>query len=73
MNKLLRILGIVLIVAAVLSLLLAAFSRMGYYNLMDGSPEQYAALHQRMVVCFVLGIVLALLGAVCLFLRAKLR
>ena len=71
MKKGLLIAGIVLLSAAVLALLFAWFNRFSYYHLMDGSNAQYAGLRQRMIVSFVIGIILAVIGAVCLIIRAK--
>ena len=72
MKKLLLIFGIILIVAGVLALLFAALNRFGYYNLLDGSAEQYAALRRRMNISFFAGLALAALGAVCIFIRTRL-
>lgn len=72
MKKLLLIFGIILIAAGVLALLFAALNRFGYYNLLDGSAEQYAALRRRMNISFFAGLALAALGAVCIFIRTRL-
>ena len=72
MKKLLLITGIVIIIAGVIALLLSALQRFGYYNLLDGDADMYVRLHRRMIVFFVIGIVLAAIGAVCLFIRTKL-
>lgn len=73
MKKLLLIIGIALIAAGVLALLFAWLNRFGYYNLLDGSSEQYAALRRRMNISFIAGLVLASLGAVCLLIRTRLQ
>ncbi len=70
MKKLL-IVGIVCLALGVLSLLIAVFSRFSYYHVMDGSSELYTALHRRMIVFGVIGLVLAVIGAVCLIIRSK--
>lgn len=73
MKKLLLIVGIILIIAGVLALLFALFNRFGYYNLLDGSAEQYAALRRRMNISFIAAFALAALGAVCLIIRTRLQ
>ena len=73
MKKLLLIFGIILIIAGVLALLFAALSRFGYYNLLDASSEKYAVLRRRMNISFIAGLVLAALGAACLFIRTRLQ
>ena len=72
MKKLLLIFGIILIIAGVLALLFAVLNRFGYYNLLDGSAEQYAALRRRMNISFFAGLALAALGAACIFIRTRL-
>ena len=71
MKKLLLILGIVSIIACVVSLLMAALGWMGYYHLMDGSSELYTSLHRRMIVGAILAVVFAASAVVCFLLRAK--
>ena len=66
------ILGIVSFFACVVSLFFAALNMFGYYNVIDGSAGLYSILHQRMIVFAVIGIVLAIIGAVCLFIRSKI-
>ena len=73
MKKALLIIGIILIIAGVLALLFAALNRFGYYNLLDGSSEQYAALRRRMNISFIAGLALAALGAACIFIRTRLQ
>lgn len=72
MKTIIFIVGIVMIVLCVLSLLFALLNALGYYHLYDGSAEHYHLLHQRMIVYFVIGIVLAVIGTVCIILRFKL-
>ena len=69
MKKALLIIGILLIAAAALSLLLAAFYRFGYYHTHDGSQELYSKLMHRMKLFFIVGLALAGLGAACFFIR----
>ncbi len=71
MKRTLLIVGIICLVLAALSLLISGFSRFGYYHLLDGSSEQYAGLHRRMIIFLIIGIVLAVAGGVCLIIRAK--
>ena len=72
MKKLLFIVGFIGLITGVLSLLLSAFFRHGYYNVLDGSGDLYASLHQRMIVFFVVGIILAAVGIASMVIRAKL-
>ena len=71
MKRMLLIVGITLTIASVLSLLYAALNLFGYYHVLDGSAELYSRLHQRMIVFGLIGIVLAVLGAVCFIIRLK--
>ncbi len=71
MKKLLLIIGIVSLIACVLSLLFAAFNLYGYYHVLDGSPDLFVRLHRRMILFFVIGIVLAVVGSVCFIIRSK--
>ena len=72
MKKLLFIVGFIGLITGVLSLLLSAFFRHGYYNVLDGSGDLYASLHQRMIVFFVVGVILAAVGIASMVIRAKL-
>ena len=72
MKKALKIISIALIIAGILSLLMAALFRWAYYHLMDGSNEQYARLRYNKTVCLVTGIVLTAVGTACLLIRRKL-
>ena len=72
MKKLLFIVGFIGLITGALSLLLSAFFRHGYYNVLDGSGDLYASLHQRMIVCFVVGVILAAVGIASMVIRAKL-
>ena len=65
----LLIIGIVVLTAAVLSLLFAALNLHAYRHMLDGSAEHYARLHQRAVLFFVIGGVLAAAGAACFVIR----
>ena len=71
MKKWLLVIGIILIVASVVSLLFAALQLFGYYHVLDGSAALYARLHQRAIVSFIVGGVLACGAVVCLILRAR--
>ena len=71
MKKAILIIGVILIVLCILSLLFAALFLFGYYHVLDGSPEMYANLHRRAILCFVLGIVLAVLGAASIVISRK--
>ena len=72
MKNLLLIFGIISIIACVLSLLFAAFNLFGYYNVLDGSADLYNALRQRANLFGMIGVVLAVIGIVCLTIRFKL-
>lgn len=72
MKKLLLILGIVIIIAGVIALLFSALQRYGYYNILDGDADLYIGLHRRMLISFVIGIVLEVIGVVSLILRTKI-
>ena len=72
MKKMLLIVGIILIIACLLSLLYAALNLFGYYHVLDGSGELYSRLHQRMIIFGLIGIVLAVLGTLCFIFRSKL-
>lgn len=72
MKIFLLILGIVLIVACVLSILFAALNLFGYYNVKDGSNELYNGLQRRAVIFFIVGAVLAAAAAVCFIIRANI-
>ena len=71
MKKMLLIAGIILIIAGVLSLLYAALNLFGYYHVLDGSADLYSRMYRRMITFGISGIVLAVLGAVCFFMRLK--
>ena len=71
MKKLSLIVGIVSLIACALSLAISAFSWVGYYHLLDGSADLYSSLHQRMIVSFAAGIVLAATGTVSMVLHFK--
>ncbi len=64
------VVGIVMIAACILSLLFAALNWFGYYHTLDGAAGLYAAMHRRMIVFGVLGIVLAAVGTVCIVIYA---
>ena len=72
MKKMLLTVGIILIIACVLSLLYAALNLFVYYHALDGSAELYSRLHQRMITFGIIGIVLAVFGTLCFIFRSKL-
>ena len=65
MEELLLIVGVISVIVSVLSLLYSALNRHGYYNLLDGEGDIYTRLRRRMIIFFVIGIVLAVIGIVC--------
>ena len=72
MKNLLFVAGIVLILVGVFALIFSVLQGYGYYHLLDGEAELYVRLRWRMIVFFIIGIVLAVLGTVCLIVRAKM-
>ncbi|MBO4407114.1 MAG: hypothetical protein J5849_05375 [Clostridia bacterium] len=72
MRNVLLVVGILLLVACVLSLAFSLLNLFGYYRVMDGSESLYHRLRQRMTVSLIVGIVLAALGAACLIVRARI-
>ncbi|MCR5322237.1 MAG: hypothetical protein K6E85_02985 [Lachnospiraceae bacterium] len=71
MRKILFIVGIAGIIAGVLALHFSAFSRYAYYHTLDGSGDLYRTMHRRMIVCLITGIVLTVLGVVCIVIHHK--
>ena len=69
MKEILLIVGIVSIILCVLSLLFAGLNWFGYYNLLDGTSEQYTRLRSRKIIFLITGIVLAVIGVVSLLVR----
>ncbi len=72
MKKALLIVGIVVIIACVMSLLIAAWNLFAFYHVLDGSPALYDRLHQRSLLCIIFGIVFAVIGTACMIVRYKL-
>ena len=72
MKVFLLIVGIVCIVACVLSLLFSAFNHYAHRHVLDGSAELYQRLQRRATIFLITGIVLALLGAACLIIRWRI-
>ena len=69
---LLLIAGVVISVSGAAALLFSALQRYGYDHLLDGEADTYIRLHRRMIIFSVIGIVLAVIGAVCLIIRAEM-
>jgi len=72
MKKLLLILGIVSIIVGMIALLFSALQRHGYYHLLDGDADMYIGLRRKMIIFFVIGIVLEVIGTACIIIRARL-
>ena len=72
MKKLLLIAGIIVLIACALAFAFAMLNLFGYYHVLDGSPELYTRLQQRMILFFVMGAVLAAVGTVCIILHFKI-
>ena len=73
MKNTLLIIGIIVITACALSLAFSALNLFGYYNVLDGSAQLYARLHNRAVIFGVTGIILGIIGAVLIILRSKFQ
>ena len=71
MKKFLLVMGILLIVASVLSLAFAAINWFGYYHVLDGSHDLYERLNRRRIIFGIAGLVLTAIGIVCLIIRTK--
>lgn len=71
MRRVLLFVGIAVFVLCVLSLLFAALNLFGYHNVLDGSAELYGRLHQRAILFFVIGIILAVAATVCMIVSLK--
>ena len=71
MRKALLIIGIIVLALGAIALLLALFFKWAYGGVLDGSQALYDRLHQRMIISFVTGIILAVIGVVCLIVRSK--
>ena len=72
MKKLLLILGVLLLVAALIACALAVLHFHAHRSLYDAAAETYDRIHQRAVLCTVLSAVFAIGGAVCLIVRTKM-
>jgi len=68
-KKLLLITGILIIILGVIALLFSALQRYGYYHLLDGDADMYLGMHRRMIQFLVIGIILVVIGAVCMIIR----
>ena len=69
MKKALLIIGIIVLVLGVISLLLSLFFRWAYMGVLDGSQNMYQTLKFRMLAFLTAGILLSVIGAVCLIVR----
>ena len=69
MKKLLLILGILIIIIGVIALLFSALQGYGYYHLLDGDADIYIRLHRRMILFFVIGIILVVIGVSSIIIR----
>lgn len=66
------ILSILIIIIGVIALLFSALQGYGYYHLLDGDADMYIGLHQRMILFFVIGIILVVIGVSSIIIRRKL-
>ncbi len=71
MRKLVLILGIFFLIAAVILLALSGLSHMGYYNAMDASGEYYDRMYRNFKLYLFGGIGSLICGAVLLIIRAR--
>ena len=71
MKNLLLIVGVIVIIACIMSLLFAGLNLFGYYHALDGSPDFYARLHRRAIFWGGVGVVLAAVGTACVAIYAK--
>ncbi|MBE6565114.1 MAG: hypothetical protein E7655_07565 [Ruminococcaceae bacterium] len=69
MKKLLLIFGILILISGAIALVFSALQGYGYFHLLDGDADLYIRLHRRMILFFVIGIVLSLLGILCMIIR----
>lgn len=72
MRKLLLIVGVIIIIACILSLLYAMLNFSAYKSLRDGTPEHYERLYKKAITFLVIGIILALIGVFCFIVRYKI-
>ena len=63
------ILGALIIILGVAALLFSALQGYGYYHLLDGDADMYIRLHRRMILFFVIGIILVVIGVSCIIIR----
>ena len=73
MKKTLLAVGIAIFAAGTICLAFAALNLFVFGRALDGSAALYTRLHQRAVVSFVIGAVLAAIGAACVIISAKRR
>jgi ABC-type thiamin/hydroxymethylpyrimidine transport system permease subunit len=73
MRKTLLIAGIVLIVFFVISLITGILCRVGYYGILDASPELYRSLGFHYKLNFILSGIFAAAAIVCFIIRAKTK
>ena len=63
------ILGALIIILGVAALLFSALQGYGYYHLLDGDADVYIRLRRRMFLFFVIGIILVVIGVLCIVIR----
>ena len=71
MKKVLLTVGILSFVACVIFLFFAGLYMFGYYHVVDGTTGLYNRLHQKMIIYCAVGIVTAVIGAMCFIIRSK--
>lgn len=66
------IVGIISLIACALSLLFSAFNWFAYRHVLDGTAALFNRLRRRVIIFFVIGIVLALIGVVSFIVCSKI-
>lgn len=72
MKKSMLIFGILFLIPSVLSLLYAALNWFAFTHTLDGSGSFYQAVHARMILFLIIGIVLGVAGVALLLLRKRM-
>lgn len=58
--------GVLIIMIGVMALFFSALQRYGYNRLLDGDADRYVKLRRRMIVHFVVGCILVVIGVLCI-------
>lgn len=71
-EQMLLIIGIISIIAGVLSFLYGMLNRHGYYHMLDGDGDKYTVMYRRMIIFTVISVILAVVGAICIAVFLKM-